>query len=58
MTKERVCELSENEAFVLGKECKENGFSIYYDPYRNIDTTKGNLYKLQDSWHKGWLSTS
>ena len=56
MAKERILELSEEEAFELGKECKEQGYSIYYDPYRNLDTRINNIYKLQNAWHNGWNS--
>lgn len=56
MAKERILELSEEEAFKLGKKCKEQGYSIYYDPYRNLDTRTNNISKLQNAWHNGWNS--
>jgi hypothetical protein len=58
MTKDRVLQLSEEEAFLLGQQAHKNGHSIHYDPYRNIDVVKDNLFKIQEAWHIGWNSIS
>jgi hypothetical protein len=43
------------EAFRNGKECKIKGYSINYNPYRNIDITKCHtLSILYTSWIEGW----
>jgi hypothetical protein len=54
MTKDKIAKLTENEAFNLGKECKDKGYSEHYDPYRNMNTLEGNISKLQASWFEGY----
>jgi hypothetical protein len=57
MKKEDFFSISPAEAFDHGKKCKENGYSIYYNPYRNIDFSKTiTLSTLNDCWIEGWNS--
>ena len=56
MIKDRVLKITEKEAFYLGKECKNKGYSEHYDPYRNLNTLNSNVSKLQASWFAGYNS--
>lgn len=40
-------------AFRLGQECYQNGKSIHYNPYRNMDNRINHLW---DAWNRGWKS--
>lgn len=57
MKKEDFFSISPAESFEHGKKCKENGYSIDYNPYRNIDISKSIILStLNNCWIEGWNS--
>lgn len=57
MKKEDFFSISPAEAFEHGKKCKENGYSIDYNPYRNVDISiNAKIRTLNNFWIKGWNS--
>lgn len=41
------------EAYLHGRKCHENGKSIEYNPYRNLDNNTSHLWS---AWNRGWKS--
>lgn len=57
MKKEDFFSISPAEAFEHGKKCKEAGYSIHYNPYRNIDVSVCiKMSTLNNCWIEGWNS--
>lgn len=57
MKKEDFFSISPCEAFEFGKKCKQEGYSIDYNPYRNVNTfTSKKINTLNNSWIEGWQS--
>lgn len=59
MTKKEILNLSEKDAFILGKDHFKDGFDISYDPYRNMDFVNDKkIGKLRNAYINGWMSES
>jgi hypothetical protein len=57
MLKTDLLKLTESQAFKLGLEHCKQGFSVYYNPYRNIDTANNLVVsKIQLNYLNGWMS--
>ena len=53
MLKENLIKISNKEAFNLGVQHRKMGYSIYYNPYRNLDNTI-KISELFAHYNKGW----
>lgn len=57
MNKKDILNMDKNNSFKLGKEHKEMGFSIHYNPYRNFAIDKDNkIAELNNSYIDGYNS--
>lgn len=54
MKKEELLNYTPKKAFQHGFECKKNGYSVHYNPYRNL--TGVLACSLSNAWELGFNS--